>query len=1022
MIWTMNTTTIKRLTDFPKQFVFCRGSRLSRRLLLYIVLCSSFFTLLATTFQLYMDYKRDVSAIHSSIQVIQAGYQGPLTVNAYNMDYNELKMLLKGVLKFRDIEYLEITEPLFEGRKVLAREGNPNAGRDIIYEIDLRYPVAPKGAAQHATLHIAASLKGVYRRLLDKTLVVLGSNAVKTFMASLFIFLIIQYLITRHLVMISNYTRKFELNRQTESLRLKASRAATTHVDELSQLVESINLMRERLILDIEDRKRAEATLRDSEDRYKDIVEHSRALLCTHDLAGNILFVNQWTAKNLQYDIQTLLSMKIQDLLAPEANGLFDDYMAQIQKNGSAQGVMRIRTADGKIHIWKYHNTLRKEGVTDPLVRGMAWDITEERKQEKERENLKAQLSNAVEMARLGHWEYDVAGDLFTFNDHFYKIYRTTAGEVGGYSMSSAEYYRRFVHPDDMHIAMEEIRKAREITDPNFKRQLEHRTIYADGTEGYISVQYFIDKNAKGETVKTYGINQDITERKKAENALRASEERYRSLVENINLGVTLIDSDYTIIMTNTTQGMLTGKPDIEFAGKKCFTVFENRQAICPHCPGAIAMKTGKPAEAETVSDKDNGNRLNIRLQAFPVLQQNGVASGFIEVIEDITEKKKLEAQLRQALKMDSIGTLAGGIAHDFNNILGIILGYTELALEDVPKWSPTRLRLEEIRTASFRAKALIRQLLSFARKTRLEKRPINIAPAIKESIKMLRASIPSSVEIRPKISDDIGIVHADPTQINQVLINLCTNAHHAMPDGGIIEITLENSQIDEILSAKHPGLRPGPYVHLVVSDSGHGISGDDVDQIFDPYFTTKDVGKGIGMGLAVVHGIVKEHNGVITVESELGKGTTFDVFLPVAEKEAVVDIETREDFPTGNERILFVDDENAIVTLVRQRLERLGYKVKATTSPTEALALFKSKPHYFDLIITDMTMPDMTGDKLVRQILEIRPDLPIILSTGFSEKIDEKQAKKIGVADYIEKPFVSRELAFKVRQVLDEK
>ncbi|MEJ2660862.1 MAG: response regulator [Desulfobacteraceae bacterium] len=301
-----------------------------------------------------------------------------------------------------------------------------------------------------------------------------------------------------------------------------------------------------------------------------------------------------------------------------------------------------------------------------------------------------------------------------------------------------------------------------------------------------------------------------------------------------------------------------------------------------------------------------------------------------------------------------------------------------------------------------------------------LENTPLNISPVVKESIKMLRASIPTSIEIRPNISDEIGIVLADPTQINQVLINLCTNAHHAMPDGGIIDITLAKIQIDENTSVQHPELRPGRYVHLVVSDTGHGISRDNIHQIFDPYFTTKDVGKGTGMGLAVVHGIIKDHNGVIAVESEPGKGTTFGIFFPVVEKRAVVDIETGEEFPTGNERILFVDDEESIVSLGRQRLERLGYNVDATTSPTEALTLFQSKPDYFDLVITDMTMPDMTGDKLVKEILDIRPDTPIILCTGFSEKIDEKQAIKLGVADYIEKPFVQRDFAIKVRKVLD--
>jgi CheY-like chemotaxis protein len=369
---------------------------------------------------------------------------------------------------------------------------------------------------------------------------------------------------------------------------------------------------------------------------------------------------------------------------------------------------------------------------------------------------------------------------------------------------------------------------------------------------------------------------------------------------------------------------------------------------------------------------------------------------------------------------MESIGTLAGGIAHDFNNILGIILGNTELSLYDVPEWNPARLNLEEIRTASLRAKDVVRQLLSFARKTKLEKKPTNIILIIKESLKLLRSSIPTSIEIRQNIPEDIDTILADPTQINQVFINLCTNADHAMPDGGVIVVTLKKIELDEDTAVQHPELNPGRYVNLTVSDTGHGISHNEIDRIFDPYFTTKEVGKGTGMGLAVVHGIVKGHNGIILVESELGKGTTFSIFFPVVAKEAVVETEADEKLPTGDERILFVDDEELIVGIEHQILERLGYKVESTTSPIDALELFRSKPDQFDLVITDMTMPKMTGDKLVKEILKIQPDIPIILCTGFSEKIDEKKAKAIGVADYIEKPLDMRDYAMKIRKVLD--
>jgi CheY-like chemotaxis protein len=359
-------------------------------------------------------------------------------------------------------------------------------------------------------------------------------------------------------------------------------------------------------------------------------------------------------------------------------------------------------------------------------------------------------------------------------------------------------------------------------------------------------------------------------------------------------------------------------------------------------------------------------------------------------------------------------------IAHDFNNLLGIIIGNAELALDDVPEGNPAHSSLEEIRTASSRAKDVVRQLLSFARKTKLEKKPTNIIPIVKESLKLLRSSIPTSIEIRQHISKNVDTILAEPTQINQVLINLCTNADHAMIDGGIVEVSLKNVELDEDTTAQYPNLNPGRYVNLTVSDTGHGMSPEEIDRIFDPYFTTKGIDKGSGMGLAVVHGIVMNHDGVIFVDSELGKGTTFNIFFPITERKPISEIQMDEDLPTGKERILFIDDEESMVNVGRYRLERLGYQVETKTSPVEALELFRANPDQFDLVITDMTMPQMTGDQLAEKILKIRPDLPTIICTGFSEKIDEEKAKGIGIRQYIEKPLNRSDLAKLVRKAVD--
>jgi CheY-like chemotaxis protein len=370
---------------------------------------------------------------------------------------------------------------------------------------------------------------------------------------------------------------------------------------------------------------------------------------------------------------------------------------------------------------------------------------------------------------------------------------------------------------------------------------------------------------------------------------------------------------------------------------------------------------------------------------------------------------------------MEAIGTLAGGIAHDFNNILSAVIGYTEIALADVPDGTSQHRNLQEVLKAGSRARDLVKQILTFSRQTEQELKPVQIDQIVRETIKLLRASLPTTVKISQDIQSDSAVL-ADSTQIHQVIMNLCTNAAHAMrAKGGRLTIDLSDVVLGGSFLEQHPYLSPGVYIKLRVIDTGHGMKKVTLDRIFDPFFTTKERGEGTGMGLAVVLGIVKSHGGTITVESEEGKGSTFNVFLPVILREIDHEVRTNEPIPTGTERILFIDDEKSLVDLGQQILERLGYRVTIRTSSVEALELFIEQPDKFDLIITDMTMPNMTGDELAGKLMNIRADIPVILCTGYSERISKERAHDLGIKEFILKPIVMRELAKTVRSVLDK-
>ena len=432
-------------------------------------------------------------------------------------------------------------------------------------------------------------------------------------------------------------------------------------------------------------------------------------------------------------------------------------------------------------------------------------------------------------------------------------------------------------------------------------------------------------------------------------------------------------------------------------------------------------LKVGSVNKYELNLKKKDGTYFIGSVSAVAVKDTNGEVKYYDGIIEDITGKRELERQLQQAQKMEAIGTLAGGIAHDFNNILYPLIGYAELLKDDLPSDSPHQASIIEIIRASLRARDLVKQILAFSRQSEDELKPIKIQPIIQEALNLLRSSLPKTIEIEQIIDSRCAAVITSPVQIHQIVMNLVTNAYHAMEDsGGILKVDLSQVKLESDQSNSIE-LTPGNYACITVSDTGVGIGKENLDKLFDPYFTTKEKGKGTGLGLSVVHGIIKGCGGDIHINSNPGKGTEVLGYLPIIEFKEEEKIHKSQEFiQGGTEKILLVDDEEIIIRMAQQMLERLGYEVTTRTGSVDALEAFKANPDQYDLIITDMTMPNMSGRRLAQEVRKIRPEIPIIICTGFSDQIDEEKCKALGIQGYIMKPIIIKEFSNIIRRVLD--
>ncbi|MBU1638996.1 MAG: PAS domain S-box protein [Proteobacteria bacterium] len=522
-------------------------------------------------------------------------------------------------------------------------------------------------------------------------------------------------------------------------------------------------------------------------------------------------------------------------------------------------------------------------------------------------------------------------------------------------------------------------------------------------------------------------FNNMLVQVEKRDAALLESKNRFRSLLDQAGDAFFLHDSEGRFVEVNERACESLGYSRAELLRMTVFDIDADAQKDAHKERVWGSLMPGHPETLYGTHRRKDGTTFPVEVRV--VLVQEGEMRYLQGLARDISErqqaesdKEKLESQLRQAQKMEAIGTLAGGIAHDFNNLLSPIMGYSELILMDRAADSKVKKRVQEILSASTRAKELVKQILTFSRRSEQHLAPLLIQPVVKEALKLLRSSIPTTIEIQQKIDPDCGAVLADPGQIHQIVMNLCTNAYQAMKGGaGVVSVSLSQEVLTQGDLASRAGLTAGRYAKLVVEDSGEGMDPETLKRIFEPYYTTKGKEKGTGLGLAVVHGIVKKYGGEINVYSEPGKGARFSVYLPVVSKETQQEKEEREKpLPTGLGRILLVDDEEQITELGQTFLEMLGYQVTPCNDPAEALGLFRDDPSRFDVVVTDMTMPKMTGALLSQELLTLRADLPIIMCTGFSEAMDEETAKQLGIRVFLMKPVSSHALAQAVRAVLE--
>ncbi|MFZ4438712.1 MAG: PAS domain S-box protein [Syntrophales bacterium] len=778
------------------------------------------------------------------------------------------------------------------------------------------------------------------------------------------------------------------------------------------------------LVLSIRRRKQAESSLRTSERRYRTLTEQMPDMTWQKDIHGVYVSCNSNYADVLGVTLETIAGHRDEDFYKPE---LVEKYLADDQSVITTGEPLETeeRWEEAEEARWLHTSKvpLRDEDGAVIGTIGLARDITERKKSEEALRGSEEQYRRLFETMAQGVVYQAAGGKIISANPAATKILGLSLDQMMGKTSLDPDWKAIREDGSDLpgqeHPAMVSLRTGKPVEDfvmgvINPQKDM-HSWISVTATPLF--------KTGETTPFQVYATFDDITTERRDEEMLRKNAEQHKAILRTAMDGIWRVDIQGRLLEVNESYCRMSGYSEPELLAMHIadLEIAESAEVTLSHMQKVMAHGEDR---FETRHHRKDGSIFDIEVSV-----QFRPADGgqFVAFLRDITERKRaeeekasLEAQLRQAQKMDAIGTLAGGVAHDFNNILGAIIGYTEMAMDEDQKKIRGRYLQETLKGAE-RAKDVVRQILTFSRQESHEKKPLNIKLLLKESIRFLRASIPATIEIQQHLTDKMCNIMADPTQMHQVIMNLCTNATHAMKQaGGVLTVELSQIELSKAEIPRYPDLKPGPYVRLTVSDTGHGIDLTHIQRIFDPFFTTKPMGEGTGLGLSVVYGIIKSHDGAIHVYSETGKGASFSVYLPKIIHENSSSEIVASPASKGTERILFVDDEPALVDIGISMLSALGYEVTGVTSSMEGLDLFRAEPDRFDLVITDMTLPKMTGIDLSRKIMQIRPDTPIILCSGIREPETEELVKSLGIRAYCIKPLTRKVLSQVIRDTLD--